>query len=125
MSTSTYYLTFDTQECNICYETEQSFFIKTRCGHEMCTDCYELLQSNNCPFCRQKLENIPPQHNRFIWLEEPNPNETININRFHSLTGVDRFTYRILYNEIPEFDNDIELVRPIEIVNFHSTFVNN
>ena len=63
MSTSTYYLTFDTQECNICYETEQSFFIRTRCGHEMCTDCYELLKTNNCPFCRQTLENKPSQVN--------------------------------------------------------------
>jgi len=125
MSELTYYLTFDHQECNICYETEQSFFIKTRCGHEMCADCYQLLQSNNCPFCRQELENKLPQHNRFVMFEEPNPNETINMNMFHALTGEDHFNSRILYNELPEIDNDIELVRPIEIINFHSTFVNN
>lgn len=52
-------LEFNTEECGICYDTKCDIHITTHCGHEMCSDCYNSLQSTTCPYCRQQL-NIEP-----------------------------------------------------------------
>jgi len=39
------------KECNICYETKVEKILP--CSHSVCIDCYDRLQGDNCPYCRQ------------------------------------------------------------------------
>lgn len=41
------------EDCNICYQSKDSFFEASKCGHSLCIDCFRLLNKNECPFCRQ------------------------------------------------------------------------
>lgn len=138
---TTFTLDFNPEECGICYDTQCDIHITTRCGHEMCSDCYNSLQSTTCPYCRQQLNIEPnpftgntPTPNPFtgissrriaVW-PEPEQLFPFNIDTFHALSGNDRLVFRLFANELPEIDNTIENIeRPIQIVNFHYNFINN
>ena len=41
------------EDCNICYQSKETFLTASVCGHSLCVDCFKLLQKNECPFCRQ------------------------------------------------------------------------
>lgn len=49
--------------CNICYKNSNNIVtlhhlnsIGDVSDHQMCYNCYRLLQSNKCPFCRDKID---------------------------------------------------------------------
>lgn len=43
------------KECKICYEIKLEKFLP--CSHSVCHECYDKLQGNNCPYCRQPFRN--------------------------------------------------------------------
>ena len=50
------------KECGVCYEIKlQKYF---PCSHSVCHECYEKLQGDNCPFCRQQFRE--PTVNSFF-----------------------------------------------------------
>ena len=38
--------------CSICLENDKTKFKVLDCCHKLCTDCYDKLVKNTCPFCR-------------------------------------------------------------------------
>jgi len=51
------------KECMICYREEKEWngSAKTKCGHEMCMECYlrQTGQGGSCPMCRGALPSFP------------------------------------------------------------------
>lgn len=51
------------KECMICYREEKEWngSAKTKCGHEMCMECYlrQTGQGGSCPMCRADLPSVP------------------------------------------------------------------
>jgi len=42
-------------ECLICMEEKSDFKNGENCFHSVCFDCYEKIQNNKCPICRNML----------------------------------------------------------------------
>lgn len=50
------------KECGVCYEIKLERFLP--CSHSVCHECYEKLQGDNCPYCRQPFRE--PTVNSFF-----------------------------------------------------------
>lgn len=58
------------EECPVCYETAKDF-VTTDCGHDLCVDCFEKIQSVNgicCPMCRSDVKEIVCYSNQEVSL---------------------------------------------------------
>jgi hypothetical protein len=42
-------------ECMICYCKNSSVKKKTKCGHDLCINCYYLIKNKTCPYCSKKI----------------------------------------------------------------------
>ena len=42
-------------ECIVCYCKNDSIQMKTKCGHDLCISCYNLLKDKRCPYCRKLI----------------------------------------------------------------------
>ena len=47
-----------TFECIVCYNKDSSFKKKIRCNHDLCINCYYLIQDKKCPLCRVKIKKF-------------------------------------------------------------------
>lgn len=64
---SEFILYFENTECNICYEEDKNLFVKTKCSHEMCNECYKNI-SHICPFCRMKIEKNTDKSGKILYI---------------------------------------------------------
>ena len=71
------------KECGICYETKLQRFLP--CKHSVCHDCYDQLQGDNCPYCRQpfrKKEYPPGTFDPEYWLDYHDTSQWTVYSRF-------------------------------------------
>tara|TARA_B100000900_G_C20562354_1_gene709490 strand:- start:747 stop:1088 length:342 start_codon:yes stop_codon:yes gene_type:complete len=43
-------------ECCVCYNRDIKFKKKIRCSHDLCVDCFYIIQDKKCPVCRVKIK---------------------------------------------------------------------
>ena len=43
-------------ECCVCYNRDKRFKKKTRCQHDICTNCFDIIVDKKCPICRIKIK---------------------------------------------------------------------
>lgn len=55
-------------ECCICYQKPQpnSCIYTTNCNHHLCLSCLIKINQDKCPYCRQKLINIPDEIRKLL-----------------------------------------------------------
>ena len=42
-------------ECIVCYCKNSDLKKRTKCGHDLCINCYYLIKNRNCPYCNKKI----------------------------------------------------------------------
>ena len=81
-------------ECDICYlKKPKSDFFSLKCckNYRICKTCVEFLVQPKCPFCRDFLENLPPN---------------VRSSRSTSITTSDEF-FRPIVEPLSNYDNGV------------------
>ena len=87
-------------DCRICMEQIKSIeFCELECGHSMCSSCLNRLVRNQCPYCRQVINNkIDGNYNFDYDLDDLNNyNENIEVDNILPLSEI--YYIEELYDE--------------------------
>lgn len=107
------------KECSICLSniSKKDLFETKPCNHSFHKNCIGKILSENCPYCRTKIENIPSEVIARV-TEELNNNQNENFNSFLMYLIESSIRERIIENRLENFVSfcRIEILKAIEIL---------
>ena len=97
----------DSQECIICYNILKAF-IKLKCKHILCYTCYIQLVNNNCPMCRQNMDDVDKIYLKNINIKTDILNHEFLINYIYKYYHKNQ--YIVIYLDDHKYKYDLKYI---------------